>query len=99
MCKEEHHQTNKEEDMLHCSTNKVKDDHPSPNNFTFIDPSHAYSYKSKLAGHVPGAYENAFQLFDGMHEDVDSNLEIEDNLSDGIATISLSNEDKICIRS
>lgn len=99
MYEEERHQTSKEEDMLHCSTKKVKDDHPSPNNFTFIDPSHAYSYKSKLAGQVPGAYENAFQLFDGMHEDADSNLEIEDNLSDGIDAISLSKEDKIRIRS
>ena len=55
------------------------------------------SYKGKLIGQLPSAYEMAFNLLDHMQEDADSDVEEED-LCEGFASISLSKDEKVRIR-
>ena len=47
---------------------------------------------------MPGANESAFSLLDQMQEDVESDTE-EDSLCESFASVSLTNEDKVRIRS
>ncbi|XP_050289775.1 uncharacterized protein LOC126727921 [Quercus robur] len=87
--------SSEEEDALHRSTKKIKEGHTSSSP---EPPFQNLSYKAKLVGQLPGAYENAFSLVDQMLEDAESDVE-EENIEEGAVALSLSKEDKICIRS
>ncbi|KAL0015301.1 hypothetical protein SO802_002370 [Lithocarpus litseifolius] len=67
-----------EEDTLQRSTKKIKDGH-TPDPSTSNPLAHLnVSYKGKLIGQLPGAYETAFNLHDHMQEDADSDVDEED---------------------
>nr|POF11800.1 hypothetical protein CFP56_47379 [Quercus suber] len=53
----------------------------------------AGSYKDRLLGSIPGAYEQAFGLDSTMHEDYASDVE-ETSLEEGVAAVGVSKEDK-----
>lgn len=86
--------SSEEEDTLQRSTKKTKDGHTSG----FSSYPAGPSYKNKLMGQLPGAQESAFSLLDQMQEDAESDAE-EDNLCKGFASVSLTKEDKVRIRS
>lgn len=86
--------SSEEEDTLQRSTKKIKDGHTGGSSSHTAGPS----YKNKLIGQLPGAYESAFSLLDQMQEDAESDTE-DDNLCDGFASVSLTKEDKVRIRS
>lgn len=89
--------SHEKEDTLQQSTKKIKDGHtPDPSFLTPLAPLNI-SYKGKLIGQLPSAYEMAFNLLDHMQEDADSDVEEED-LCEGFASISLSKDEKVRIR-
>ncbi|KAL0010528.1 hypothetical protein SO802_005636 [Lithocarpus litseifolius] len=68
---------------------------------TILPVSHqtksAGSYKDRLLGSIPGAYEQAFGLDSAMHEDYAFDVE-ETSLEEGVAAVGVSKEDKVRIR-
>ena len=89
--------SSEEEDTLHRSTKKIKEGHdPSP--FASSVQNQNLSYKEKLVGHLPGAYESAFSLAGLTLEEADSDVE-EDDLEEGTVAVALSKEEKSRIRS
>ena len=89
--------SSEEEDTLHRSTKKIKEGHdPSP--FASSVENQNLSYKEKLVGHLPGAYESTFSLASLMLEEADSDVE-EDDLEEGTIAVALSKEEKSRIRS
>ena len=87
--------SSEEENALHRSTKKIKEGHtPS----SLEPPFQNLSYKAKLVGQLPSAYENAFSPVDQMHEHADSDVKEED-IEEGVVALSLTKEDKIHIRS
>ena len=57
----------------------------------------ARSYKDKLLGEIPGAFEQAFGLSNDMEEDAKSNTD-EDKNVEGNMVVYLMKEEKTCIR-
>nr|POE71314.1 hypothetical protein CFP56_59743 [Quercus suber] len=55
------------------------------------------SFEEKLVGEIPGAYAQAFDFYDLMEDDVESDDEVTD-LREGLATMKLSKETKLRIR-
>lgn len=51
------------------------------------------SYKDRLVGSIPGAYEQAFGFESAMEEELESDEE-EEGLSEGMTRLSLSKEEK-----
>lgn len=83
-----------EDDELQRSTKKVKENHSvgSPSQPDGSEGG-ARSYKDKLIGEIPGAYEQAFGFKSIMEEGVESDDETAD-LNAGIAAVNLSSERK-----
>ena len=65
------------------------------NNNAWVSPNK--SFKEKLVGEIPGAYAQAFDFYDQMEDDVDSDEEVS-GLREGLAAIKLSKETKLRIR-
>ena len=88
-----------EEDTLERSTKKFKEVHYENN--TLFEPlgngDKVRSYRDKLVGSIPGAYEQAFGFASGMDEEVYSNDE-DDELCEGMVSLKLSKEEKSRIR-
>ena len=85
-----------EDDELQRSTKKVKENHlAGSSGRPFSDGSEggARSYKDKLVGEIPGAYEQAFGFENTMEEGVESDDETAD-LNVGIAAVNLPRERK-----
>ena len=55
------------------------------------------SFRAKLLGVIPGAYNHAFAFDENMEDDIESDEEIEE-LSEGLAAVKLSNDVKHRIR-
>ena len=88
MERETQERSREEEAELKRSTKKVKDSHPS-----FGDGS----FKDKLLGDLPGAYAQAFQ-FNPLKEDETFSDDEVDELSEGVAAVRFSGDDKARIR-
>ncbi len=91
---------NEEEDTLSRSMKKYKDRHESldgnnkNNEETFVSSSR--SYKDRLVGTIPGAYEQAFGFVSSMQDDEDSDDE-EIEPDEGCVVVGLSQEEKLRI--
>ncbi|KAL0002179.1 hypothetical protein SO802_015960 [Lithocarpus litseifolius] len=55
------------------------------------------SFKEKLVGEIPGAYAQAFDFYDLLEDDVESDDEVT-GLREGLAAVKLSKETKLRIR-
>ena len=95
--------SSEEEDTLEKSTKKFKEIHPVNEVSTerlrddrFARYS-ANSYKDKLVGSIPGAYEQAFGFSTSMDEEDESDVD-DDELYEGMAELKVSSEEKARIR-
>ena len=95
----ERERSSKEEDTLERSTKKFKEIHPvnevnterlSDDRFASYS---ANSYKDKLVGSIPGAYEQAFGFSTSMDEEDESDVD-DDELCEGMAELKVSREEK-----
>ena len=96
----EREKSSEESDVLERSTKKFKDNHCEGEYQSGNSESNANafrSYKDKLVGDIPGAYEQAFGFDAFMEDEADSDCE-ESSLCDGMVVISLSKEEKVRIR-
>ena len=96
----ERERSSEESDALERSTKKFKDNHCEGDYQSGYADSNANagrSYKDKLVGDIPGAYEQAFGFDAFMEDEADSDCE-ESSLCEGMVAISLSKEEKIRIR-
>lgn len=98
MARENLKRSDEEEDTLIRSTKKFKENHipgvehdsnPSTNN-----SSKGGSYRDKLIGAIPGAFEQTFGFSNYMQEDSDSDTEAGENQGED-ARITLSKEEKV----
>nr|POE55990.1 hypothetical protein CFP56_63319 [Quercus suber] len=92
--------SSKESDALERSTKKFKENHcveekHSGNSRT--ETNAVRSYKDKLVGDIPGAYEQAFGFEATIEEETESDYE-ESSLFGGMVAISLSKKEKARIR-
>lgn len=83
-----------EDEELQRSTKKVKENH---RNGAFGPEEMEGSYKAKLPGEIPRAYEQAFEFDREMDTGVESNDDISD-LSRGMKAVNFSKETKVRIR-
>jgi hypothetical protein len=87
-----------EDDILTRSTKKYKDHHHTPLGATETPSSPPLgSYRDRLVGAIPGAYEQAFGFDSPMQEDVESDEEVE-TPGAGCVAIGLTREEKLRIR-
>ena len=86
-----------EEHTLARSTKKFKENHTSTEGEEVNPFKNARSYRDKLLGEIPGAFEQAFGLSNDMEEDTESNID-EDKNVDGNMVVCLTKEEKTCIR-
>lgn len=97
-----------EEAELSRSKKKVKDVHHADfskgvnenglfprNNNVWVSPNK--SFKEKLVGEIPGTYAQAFDFYDQMEDDVESDDKVT-GLRKGLAIVKLSKETKLHIR-
>ena len=88
-----------EEDTLERSTKKFKEVHYENN--TPFEPlgngDKVRSYRDKLVGSIPNAYEQAFGFASGMDKEVYSDDE-DDELCEGMVSLKLSKDEKSRIR-
>ena len=95
--------SSEEEAELARSNKKVKESHSArsvedePPGFKKIHTRPKLSFKEKLVGEIPGAFTQAFDFTRQMEYDLESDDDVSE-LSEGIAAIKLSREDKIRIR-
>ena len=83
-----------EETELHRSKKKVKEN----SNIGTVGAHGDRSYKDKHMGEIPGAFAQAFKFSDVVEDDEGFDEEIEDIL-EGMASVKLSKETKMLIRS
>ena len=89
--------SDEEEDTLARSTKKFKDSHCVDRMMENAKGNNGESYKDKLVGAIPGAFEQAFGFDCSMQEDVESdNEEVSDQ--DGDIRIGFSKEEKMRMR-
>nr|POE68955.1 hypothetical protein CFP56_69614 [Quercus suber] len=96
----ERERSSEESDALERSTKKFKDNHCDEEGHSGNSETNAYtfrSYKDKLVGDIPGAYEQAFGFEASMEDEADSDCE-ESSLCEGMVAVSLSKEEKVKIR-
>lgn len=91
-----------EDEELERSTKKVKENHSQGVNSRPASPrtngsGGGFSYKEKLVGEIPGAFEQAFAFANDMELEAESDDESAD-LEVGIAVVNLSGERKASIR-
>lgn len=100
------HFLSREEEMeLACSNKKVKDMHHADFKFSSgkgassqdKTRNNGLSFKEKLLGEIPGAYNQAFQLDGHMEDNEDSDDEVT-RIREGLAALTLSKEAKQRIR-
>lgn len=91
----------REEDYeLQCSTKKVKENHcmDSPRyDATSLPQKESSSYKEKLVGEIPGAFERAFDVGPNMEIEAESDDELAD-LPTGEKVVKFSRDMKAKIR-
>lgn len=90
--------SDEEEDTLARSTKKFKDSHSSVKVKEDGLGRNMGSYKDRLVGAIPGAFEQAFGFDCSMHDDLVSDSE-EEQSHEGSARVYFSKEDKIRMRS
>ena len=96
----EREKSSEENDALERSTKKFKDNHgeEEAQSGKFETNANAFrSYKDKLVGDIPRAYEQAFGFYAFMEDEADSDCE-ESSLCEGMVAVSLSKEEKVRIR-
>ena len=99
----ERERSSEEEDTLERSTKKFKEIHPvnEVNTKRLRDDRFARysanSYKDKLVGSIPGAYEQAFGFSTSMDDEDESDVD-DDELYEGMAELKVSSEEKARIR-
>ena len=89
-----------EDDKLQHSTKKVKESHQRGSSSDDCSPrldGEKTSYKERLLGEVPGAYEQVFHFENDMETEVESNDKSSD-IAVGVAAVNLSGEMKAIIR-
>ena len=86
-----------EEDTLSCSTKKCKESHQTTGDRNENHMARMGSYRDKLVGSIPGAFEKAFGFDSAMQEDVESDQEDENALDDNIK-VCFSREEKTRMR-
>ena len=86
-----------EEHTLARSTKKFKENHTSTEGEEVNPFRNARSYKDKLLGETPGAFEQAFGLSNDMEEDAESNIDEDKNI-EGNMVVCLTKEEKTRIR-
>ena len=82
-----------EEDTLSRSTKKFKESHQNTGDKNENHMAMMGSYRDKLVGSIPGAFEKAFGFDSAMQEDVESDQEDEDIQTDDIK-VCFSREEK-----
>nr|POE80336.1 hypothetical protein CFP56_14099 [Quercus suber] len=70
--------SDEEADTLLCSTKKFKESHQIRGDKNENHMSRMGSYRDKLVGSIPGAFEKAFGFDNDMQEDFESDQEDED---------------------
>nr|POF08943.1 uncharacterized protein CFP56_22816 [Quercus suber] len=96
----ERERSSEESDALERSTKKFKDNHCEEeyqSGYAGSTENAFRSYKDKLVGDIPGAYEQAFGFDAFMEDEADSDCE-ETSLCEGMVAVSLSKEEKVRIR-
>lgn len=86
-----------EEDTLVCSPKKFRDNHISGGENESALAIKQGSYKDKLVGAIPRAFNQAFGIGDMVHEDLELDAE-EDNLQESSTRVLFSKEEKTCMR-
>ena len=86
-----------EEHTLARSTKKFKENHTSTKGEEVNPFRNAKSYRDKLLGETPGAFEQAFGLSNDMEEDAESNIDEDKNI-EGNMVVCLTKEEKTRIR-
>ena len=90
------HSEEEEETLAH-SIKKFKENHTSTEGEEVNPFMNARSYKDKLLGEIPRAFEQAFGLSNDMEEDAKSNTD-EDKDAKGNMVVYLTKEEKTHIR-
>ena len=86
-----------EEHTLARSTKKFKENH-TLTEVEEVNPfRNARSYRDKLLGETPGAFEQAFGLSNDMEEDAESNIDEDKNIG-GNMVVCLTKEEKTRMR-
>lgn len=85
-----------EEDTLARSTKKFKDSHQLAGDKQDSLPAKVGSYRDKLAGLIPGAFEKAFGFDSAMQEDIESDNE-DEHAQDGSVRVCFSREEWIAL--
>nr|POE91943.1 hypothetical protein CFP56_54296 [Quercus suber] len=96
----ERERSSEESDALERNTKKFKDNHceeEHQSGYAGSTENAFRSYKDKLVGDIPGAYEQAFGFDAFMEDEADSDCE-ETSLCEGMVAVSLSKEEKVRIR-
>ena len=89
--------SDEEEDTLARSTKKFKDSHQIAEDKEENQHAKTGSYRDKLVGAIPGAFEKAFGFTSAMQEDVESDNE-DEQMQDGSLKVCFSREDKTRMR-
>ena len=87
--------SDEEADTLARSTKKFKDSHQIAEDKEGNQHAKVGSYRDKLVGAIPSAFEKAFGFASAMQEDVESDNEDEE-IQDGSLRVCFSREDKSC---
>nr|POF09398.1 hypothetical protein CFP56_42430 [Quercus suber] len=90
-----------EDDELQRSTKKVKEnsrDRVSLEQYSPCLGGEGFSYKEKLIGDIPGAFEQAFNFENVMETEVEFDIEEEEELLPGEVVVKLSGDRKAKIR-
>ncbi|KAK7848414.1 hypothetical protein CFP56_005038 [Quercus suber] len=90
--------SDEEEDTLARSTKKFKESHESAGEKESGLGKKMGSYRDRLVGAIPSAFEQAFGFDCSMNEDFESNNE-EEQSHEGSTRVCFSKEEKICMRS
>ena len=90
--------SDEEEDILAHSTKKFKESHESASEKQNGLGKKIGSYRYRLVGAIPSAFEQAFGFDCSMHEDIESDNE-EEQSHEGSTRVCFSKEEKICMRS
>nr|POE73708.1 hypothetical protein CFP56_66700 [Quercus suber] len=89
--------SDEEADTLARSTKKFKDGHQVAEDKEDNLHAKAGSYRDKLVGSIPGAFEKAFGFASDMQEDVVSDDE-DEHAEDGSIRVCFSRDEKSCMR-
>lgn len=89
--------SDEEEDTMARSTKKFKDSHQLAGDEEDSLPAKVGSYRDKLVGSIPGAFEKAFGFDSAMQEDIEFDNE-DEHAQDGSVRVCFSRDDKSRMR-